>query len=245
MRNIKLTIEYDGTAYHGWQVQPNLNTIQGTLQEKIGVIAGESVLLIGAGRTDAGVHALGQVANFRTESRRPLEAFRKGVNSLLPPDIAVRGVEEVSLDFHSRLDAKGKVYEYRILNSPVCSPIRRRFSWHVPQRLDLSRMEEAGRVLLGTHDFTSFRSAGSDNLNPLRTLTGLEILKDADGVISIRIRADGFLKQMARNIVGTLVEVGRGARDPEDLEEILRMRDRRRAGIAAPPRGLFLVEVEY
>lgn len=245
MRNIKLTIEYDGTGYHGWQIQPNLDTIQGILEEQIGVVTGERISLIASGRTDAGVHALGQVANFRTESRIPLHAIKQGVNSLVPDDIAIREVEEVADDFHARFSAKSKLYEYRILNSPVLSPIERNFSWHVSRRLDLGKMRKAAKVLLGTHDFSSFRSAQSDNLNPVRTLMSLEIRKRGNHIISVRTRANAFLKQMARNIVGTLVDVGRGRIDPQGLGDILSARDRTRAGMAAPPHGLFLVEVTY
>ncbi len=245
MRNIKLTIEYDGTGYHGWQVQPNLYTIQGILQERIGVITGERISLIASGRTDAGVHAFGQVANFRTESRISPDAIRQGLNSLIPDDIAIREVEEVGDDFHARFSAKSKLYEYHILNSPVPSPMERNFSWYVSRRLGLGKMRKAAQMLLGTHDFSSFRSAQSDNLNPVRTLMNLEIRSRRNHMITIRMRANAFLKQMARNIVGTLVDVGRGRIDPEDLGEILEARDRARAGMAAPPHGLFLVEVEY
>jgi len=245
MRNIKLTIEYDGTGYHGWQIQPNYPTIQGVLQEKIGVITGERISLIASGRTDAGVHALGQVANFRTDRRISLCAIKRGVNSLLPDDIAIRRAEAVSDDFHARFSAKSKLYEYRIFSSLVPSPIERKFSWHVSRRLDLKGMRKAAQMLLGTHDFSSFRSAHSDNLNPVRTLMALEIRERRNHMISIRMRADAFLKQMVRNVVGTLVDVGRGKMDPENLGEILDARDRTKAGMAAPPCGLFLIEVEY
>jgi tRNA pseudouridine38-40 synthase len=245
MRNIKLTIEYDGTGYHGWQIQPNYPTIQGILQERVGVITGERISLIASGRTDAGVHAFGQVANFRTESRISAESLKRGVNSLIPDDMAIREVEEVSDEFHARFSAKSKLYEYRILNRLVPSPLERNFSWHVSRRLELDRMRKAAEMLLGTHDFSSFRSAHSDNLNPVRTLMIMEIRKARNHMISVRMRANAFLKQMARNIVGTLVDVGKKRIDPEGLREILNARDRTRAGMAAPPHGLFLVEVEY
>lgn len=245
MRNIKLTIEYDGTHYHGWQIQQNALTIQRVLQEKIGIITEERISLIGSGRTDAGVHALGQVANFRTESRISLAALQRGMNSLLPDDIAVRETEEVDGDFHARFSARSKLYEYRILNSPLRSAMERSFSWHVSRRLDLRKMREAGHLLVGTHDFSSFRSAQSDNLNPVRTLMTFEIRRRMNRMICIRMRADAFLKQMVRNIVGCLVDVGRGRLDPEGLRRILEAKDRTKAGMAAPPQGLFLVEVEY
>jgi tRNA pseudouridine38-40 synthase len=245
MRNIKLTVEYDGTRYHGWQIQPDLKSIQGVLQEHIGAITGERISLVASGRTDAGVHALGQVANFKTESRLPLEAIRGGVNSLMPRDISIRTAEEVEDGFHARFSAKNKIYEYRILNTPVRSPIQRHFSWHIPRRLAVGRMRKAAEPLVGTHDFSSFRSAHSDNLNPIRTLISLEVRRKRDHFVIIRIRANAFLKQMARNIVGTLVEVGRGRIEPEKTGEILQARDRTRAGMAAPPQGLFLIEVDY
>lgn len=245
MRNIKLTLEYDGTCYHGWQIQPNSRTIQGVLEEKIGVITGQRISLIASGRTDAGVHALGQVANFKTESSIPLEAIKRGVNSLLPDDIAIKRVDTVSDDFHARFSAKSKLYEYRIFNNPVLSPIERNFSWHILQRLDLSKMQKAAEALLGTHDFSSFRSAQTDNLNPVRSMMAVEIKKKKNHIVSLRMRANAFLKQMARNIVGTLVDVGRGKIEPEEFRGILEARDRTKAGMAAPPNGLFLVEVEY
>ena len=245
MRNIKLTIAYDGTAYHGWQIQENARTIQGVLQEKIGVITEERISLIGSGRTDAGVHALGQVANFRTESRLPLDALKRGTNSLTPDDIVIRHIEEVGGEFHARYGARSKLYEYRILNSLVPSPMERNFSWHIAHSLDLGTMRRAAGALLGTHDFSSFRSAKSDNLNPVRTLMTLDIEKKDDHMIVIRVRSNGFLKQMVRNIVGSLVDVGRGRITPDDFEAIRDARDRTKAGMAAPPHGLFLVEVEY
>ncbi|NIQ37346.1 MAG: tRNA pseudouridine(38-40) synthase TruA [Proteobacteria bacterium] len=245
MRNIKLTLEYDGTGYHGWQIQPNSSTIQGVLEEKIGIITGQRITLIASGRTDAGVHALGQVANFRTESSIPLEALKRGVNSLLPDDIAIKRVDTVSDDFHARFSAKSKLYEYRIFNNPVLSPMERNFSWHISQRLDLSKMQKAAEALLGTHDFSSFRSAQTDNLNPVRSMMAVEIKKKKNHIVSFRLRANAFLKQMVRNIVGTLVDVGRGKIEPGEFRGILEARDRTKAGMTAPPNGLFLVEVEY
>jgi tRNA pseudouridine38-40 synthase len=245
MKNIKLTIEYDGTGYHGWQIQPNRRTIQGVLQERIETMTKEPISLIASGRTDAGVHALGQVANFRTESRIPLDAIKRGLNSLLPDDIAIQRVEAVRDNFHARFSARSKLYEYRVLNSLVPSPIQRNFSWHVSRRLDLEAMRRTAQMLLGTHDFSSFRSAHTDNLNPVRTLMKMEIQKKRHHMIAIRLRADAFLKQMVRNIVGTLVDIGRGKIDPEAMEAILHARNRPSAGMTAPPWGLFLVEVEY
>jgi tRNA pseudouridine38-40 synthase len=245
MRNIKLTIEYDGTAYHGWQIQSNARTIQGVLQEKISVMTGERISLIGAGRTDAGVHALGQVANFKTECRLSLGVIAHGLNSLIPDDITIREVEEVEGDFHARFSAKSKLYEYRILNRRIPSPFQRDFVWHLSGRLDAEDMRRAARCLVGTHDFSSFRAAQSDNVNPVRTVMALEIKRGRDHRIIVRMRANAFLKQMVRNVVGTLVDVGKGRLSAEGLRGILEARDRTQAGMTAPPQGLFLIEVEY
>jgi len=245
VRNIKLTIEYDGTGYHGWQIQPNCKTIQAILEEKIGVVTGEKVSLVASGRTDAGVHALGQVANFRTSSRIPTEDMGRAVNSLIPGDIAIREVEEISEDFHARFSAKSKLYEYRILNRPVPSPMERNFSWHISRKLELNKMRQAAEVLLGKHDFSSFRSAHSDNFNPVRTLMIVEIRRRRNRIVTIRMRANAFLKQMARNIVGTLVSVGKNKINPEDLKAILEARDRTAAGRLAPPQGLCLMWIKY
>lgn len=244
MRNIKLLIEYDGTDYHGWQVQPNGRTVQEVLEEKIGIMTRQRVRLIGSGRTDAGVHALGQVANFKTSSAIPPEGFRAGLNSLLPPDIVILEASEAEEAFHAQYWARRKTYRYRILTRQAPSAIHRNFSWHLPRPLDLAAMRRAAEILLGRHDFTSFRGADTDTLNPER-----KVFRAAWGTkedfLHFTIEADGFLKHMVRNIVGTLVDVGQGKSDPEAFRKILAGRDRRRAGITAPPQGLFLLEVAY
>ena len=244
MRSIKLTIEYDGTGYHGWQVQPNVGTVQGVIEGKLAQITGERVRLIASSRTDTGVHALGQVANFKTRSSLDVRSFLKALNSLLPEDIRVRDVEEVDEDFHARFSAKRKVYEYRILNGEVPSPLYRHFAWFVPGRLDVTRMRKAAMKLVGRHDFSSFCSAGSMHKTLVREIYGIHVGRRR-GLVVIRIEANAFLKQMVRNIVGTLVEVGRGKLSPPQFGAVLEARDRRKAGIAAPAKGLFLVEINY
>jgi tRNA pseudouridine38-40 synthase len=244
MRNIKLTIEYDGTGYHGWQVQPNVRTIQGVLEGKLEQITGERVRLIASSRTDAGVHALGQVANFKTHSSLDARSFLRALNSLLPEDIRVKEVEGVDESFHARFRAKGKIYEYRIFNGELPTPFYRHFSWFVPGKLDLTRMREAAMKLVGRHDFSSFCSSGSDHATPIREIYGIKVERRGE-LIVIWIEANAFLKQMIRNIVGTLVDVGKRKLTPSQFGRIFEARDRRRASIAAPARGLFLVRVNY
>jgi tRNA pseudouridine38-40 synthase len=244
MRTLKLVLEYDGSNYCGWQAQSDAPTIQGVLEQALAKILGERVRVSGAGRTDAQVHALGQVASFRSASHLPVEALHRGLNSLLPRDVAIREVQDAPADFHARFSALGKVYAYRILNRPVRSPLRLRYVWHVPQPLDLLTMAVAASYLRGTHDFASFQAAGSGVKTTERTLTELTVTRDGEEVV-VRITAKGFLRHMVRNIVGTLVEVGRGARPPTDVKQILEACDRRLAGVTAPPQGLYLVEVLY
>ena len=244
MRNIKLTIEYDGAGYHGWQIQPNVVTIQETIEGKLAQITGEPARLVASGRTDTGVHALGQVAHFKTHSSLDVLSFLRGLNSLLPEDIRVKDVEEVDEAFHARFSAKGKVYEYRIFNGELPSPFRRHFSWFVPGKLDLASMREAAMKLRGRHDFSSFCSAGSDHSSPIREIYSIDV-GIRGNLIIIEVEANAFLKQMVRNIVGTLIEVGRRKLTPSQFGGILEARDRRRAGLTAPAQGLFLVRVNY
>ncbi len=245
MRTIKLTIEYDGTDYLGWQVQPTGATIQGIIEEKLSRITGETLRLVGSGRTDAGVHALGQVAHFKTKSRLDVQAIQRALNSLLPSDIAVQKVEETDESFHARKSAKGKVYQYWILNRPLRSVFDRGTAWHVPQTLNLTEMKRATRSLLGEHDFSAFQSVGSPKRTAIRRVTRAEWKRGRDGLLRFEIEANGFLKQMVRALVGTLVEVGRGKIAPKDFQRILDSRDRKNAGPTAPPHGLFLKEVKY
>jgi tRNA pseudouridine38-40 synthase len=244
MRTLKLVLEYDGFDYCGWQVQPAVPTIQGALEHALGQVLGEDVRVHGAGRTDAKVHAWGQVASFQCLSQIPVGALQRALNSTLPKDVAIQAVQETPDGFHARFSARGKMYAYRILNRPVRSPMRLRYVWYVPQPLNVPAMMLAGAVLQGTHDFAAFQASGSDVHTTVRTLTELDIHREGDEVI-LRCAANGFLRHMVRNIVGTLVEVGRGARHPADVERILEAQDRRLAGITAPPQGLCLVQVLY
>ena len=245
MRNIRLLIEYDGTNYQGWQVQPKGPTIQGILEEKIGLLTGERVHLIGSGRTDSGVHALVQVANFRTQSKMDAGSIQKALNSLLPLDIVIRKVEEIDEGFNSRKNSRSKVYEYRILNRELRSTFHRGYVWHIPQKLNLIEMEKATQGLIGEHDFSSFRSVGSPTRTTIRRVIRAEWKKGSDGLILFEIEANGFLKQMVRAIVGTLIEVGRGKISAKELQKILESQDRKKAGPTAPAQGLFLKEVKY
>lgn len=245
MRNIKLTIEYDGTNYQGWQVQPKGQTIQGMIEEKLALLMGETIHLIGSGRTDAGVHAFNQIAHFKTQNRMNVRSIQKALNSLLPPDIVIKGVEEVEEGFHARKQSKSKVYEYRILNQDLRSAFHRGYVWHIPQKLNLREMKKATQSLIGEHDFSSFRSVGSPTRTPVRKIIRAEWKRSRDGLIRFEIEANGFLKQMVRAIVGTLIEVGKGKIDAEDFRRILDSRDRKKAGPTAPGHGLFLKEVKY
>ena len=243
--NIALTLEYDGTDYFGWQVQSQEPTIQGVLQKAIEKLTGERVHLAASGRTDSGVHALGQVANFKTETDlRPNEILR-ALNSLLPRDIAVKRAEAMADNFHAQYSARLKSYKYVVLNRHVPSPLLRRFSWHVRYPLKIPPMQEAALYLVGTHDFSAFRRAeGDGERNSTRTVSQLTVEQTGD-TVEIRITADGFLRFMVRNIAGALVEVGKGKMKPLRVKEILDGKDRKKAPPTAPARGLFLVEVQY
>ncbi|MCX7599990.1 MAG: tRNA pseudouridine(38-40) synthase TruA [Armatimonadetes bacterium] len=243
-RHIRLDVQYDGTNYAGFCIQPGVPTIQGEMETALGKLLGEPVHLVAASRTDAGVHALGQVVAFFTERRVPVGRFPQALNDLLPRDIAVVAAAEVPEDFHPRFDAIGKLYTYRILNRPVRSPIICRYAWHVSEPLDLRAMRRAAEALVGEKDFAAFCAAGGAARTTVRNLYRLDLDTNAD-VIELRLGADGFLYMMARIIVGTLVEVGLGRRHPAEMDEILASRDRRRAGKTAPPEGLCLVRVDY
>ncbi len=245
MRNIKLVIEYKGTHYLGWQVQPKGPTVQGVIEEKLALITGEAVYLIGSGRTDSGVHAFGQVANFKTKNQLNVHSIQRALNSLLPPDIVIQRAEEVEEGFHARKQSKSKVYEYRILNRNLRSAFHHKYAWHLPQNLDLEEMREAARILIGEHDFSSFRSVGSPTRTAIRRVIRAEWKKGREGLIRFEIEANGFLKQMVRALVGTLVEVGKGKIDSEEFHKILESKDRKMAGPTAPAHGLFLKEVKY
>ncbi len=245
MRNIKLLIEYDGTNYLGWQVQPGGPTIQGMLEEKLLRLTGERIRLTGSGRTDSGVHALGQVAHFRTQSQMDIRTIQRALNSLLPPDIVIRKVEEADEGFHARKHSESKVYEYRILNRNLRSAFRRGYVWHIPQKLNLTEMKKATQSLIGEHDFSAFRTVGSPTRTAIRRVIRAQWKRGRDGLIRFEIEANGFLKQMVRSIVGTLVEIGRGKMNTADFRKILNSKDRSNAGPTAPAQGLFLKEVKY
>ena len=242
--HFKLKLAYDGTAYHGWQKQPHLRTVQGVLEEVLIRLTRNPGKLIASGRTDAGVHALEQVASLSAETRLSSDDLLRAMNSLLPPDVVIREVSQVAEDFHARFSTKSKVYLYRIWGHRLPSPFYRRYSWHIPFPLDLAAMREGAGYLLGAHDFSAFRAAEGKDRNPQRTLLQLELVSEGD-LLKFLVEADGFLHHMVRNIVGTLVEVGRGKIRPHRVKAILESMDRRQAGPTAPPQGLFLYQVNY
>ena len=243
IRNIKLVIHYDGTNYHGWASQPETATVQGTIEEVIEKLTGQPVKVYGSSRTDAGVHALGQVANFRINSPVPTENFSNALNNLLPQDITIADVCEMPDDFDAISDTIEKRYDYLINTTPIC-PVLARNQWHRPGMLDIGKMHQAAQKLVGKKDFKSFASAADQRESSVRTITLCQVEQEGD-VIRISVAADGFLYNMVRNIVGTLVEVGRGAQPESWPAEALRAADRAAAGPTAPPQGLFLVRVDY
>ncbi|MDI3312315.1 MAG: tRNA pseudouridine(38-40) synthase TruA [Thermoanaerobacterium sp.] len=244
MRNIVLVIEYDGTNYHGWQIQKNALTIQEVITKAIKKITLEDVNLIGSSRTDAGVHALNQVANFTSNCNIPASKIPNALNSLLPKDIVIKDAYDADMDFHSRYSAKGKRYKYIIYNRKFNSPIYRNYSWHISNELDLDRMTESLMYLKGTHDFSAFKASGSSVKDSVRTVRDI-LLKKNDFNVEFEIEADGFLYNMVRIIVGTIVDVGLGKINPIDVKEILDSKNRCMAGKTAPPQGLFLTKIYY
>lgn len=244
MRNIKLTIEYDGINYHGWQSQSNSVAIQDVVQKAIRKLTNEENILTGASRTDVQVHAYGQVANFVTESTIPPDRFAYALNSVLPGDITIKNSEEQNIDFHSRYDSKGKMYQYLIYNSEHPSAILRNRAYHISSYLDVDQMRMAATLFLGKHDFSAFRSTGSSVKSSKRTIKSVSLTRE-DEIISFEISGDGFLYNMVRIIVGTLVEVGLGKRTVNSVMEAIDSGDRTKAGKTAPPYGLYLVEVYY
>jgi tRNA pseudouridine38-40 synthase len=250
MRTIKLTLAYDGTAYAGWQVQPGKKTVQGALEAALAKITGRPVRTLASGRTDAGVHALGQVVGFQTDTHLAGDVLLRALNAELPDDVAALDVADVPEGFHPIGDAVGKRYRYVIQDGPTPDVFRRAYCWHYRRRLDDEAMHQAAQSLLGTHDFSSFESAGAPRVNSVRTVRDISVRREgrAGGArdwIVIEVEADGFLYNMVRAIVGTLVEVGRGARDAAWVKNVLAAADRAAAGPTAPPHGLFLVGVEY
>ncbi len=244
MKRIKLTIAYDGTNYCGWQIQPNGITVEEVLNKALKKLTGEDILVIGASRTDSGVHALGNVAVFDTETTIPADRIAMALNQRLPEDIVITKSEEVPLDFHPRYCNCSKTYEYHIINTRIPDPTRRLTNYFVSYELNPDNMRKAASYLVGEHDFASFCNVRTDVENTVRTITALDILQDGDE-ITIRITGNGFLYNMVRIIVGTLIRVGRGFYEPEKVKEILEAKDRKAAGVTAPAHGLMLVEIRY
>jgi tRNA pseudouridine38-40 synthase len=244
MRRIKLTISYDGTNYCGWQIQPNGVTIEEVLNNAISKLTGENILVIGASRTDSGVHAMGNVAVFDTETTIPAEKIAVALNQRLPEDIVITKSEEVALDFHPRYCDCSKTYEYHIINTRTPIPTKRLTNYFVSYNLNLEHMRQAASYLVGEHDFVSFCNVRTDVENTVRTIYALDI-ENVGNEITIRITGNGFLYNMVRIIVGTLIRVGRGFYEPEKVKEILEAKDRKAAGVTAPAHGLMLVEIKY
>ncbi|MDH5173853.1 MAG: tRNA pseudouridine(38-40) synthase TruA [Elusimicrobiota bacterium] len=244
MRNIKLTIEYDGTDYFGWQIQKKKSTVQGEITKVLKKILEERVKLIGAARTDSGVHALGQVASFKTINER-LTSYRmiKALNSLLPSDIVIKEAKEVPVNFNARYDAKSKIYRYQILNQSFPSALGRRFSWYIPGPLDWGKIKEAGKYFVGKYDFSPFSVTGSSRKSKQCTVRDFKIRKEKNLYI-LQIEADYFLYKMVRRIVGALIEVGRGKIKPEYIMELLHGKGSKLRAQTAPPHGLFLIKVK-
>jgi len=247
-RFLKLTLAYDGTAFAGWQVQPNERTVQDVLETAIAKITGEQIRAVASGRTDAGVHALGQVVSLSTETSMEPEVLCRALNATTPFDLVVLDVCEAPDCFHAIRDATGKRYRYVILDGPLPDVFSRAYAWHIPQRLDDRAMSLAAQSLIGKHDFASFQASGSDRKTTVRTITDLTVQRRIESDFSkivIEVAADGFLYNMVRNIVGTLVEVGRGNKPCDWPGEVLAAKNRKLAGMTAPPHGLFLVKVDY
>lgn len=244
MRNIKLTIEYDGKCYNGWQKQPNKLNIQGEIERAIYNITKEEVDLIGSGRTDAGVHALGQVANFKTNSQISIEKIPLAINSQLKNSIVIKEAEEVDERFHSRYNAKHKTYRYIINNSKCGTAIYRNLEYSYPFKLDVEKMKQASKYFEGEHDFKAFKSSGTSSKNSVRTIYKAIVKQEGEKII-IELTGNGFLYNMVRIISGTLLDVGLGKIQAEEIPEIIESKDRQRAGKTLPAHGLYLVEVKY
>jgi tRNA pseudouridine38-40 synthase len=250
MRNLKLTLAYDGTDFSGWQVQPGTSTVQGTLASAIGRITGEKVLPQASGRTDAGVHALAQVVTFVTESSVPTENFRKALNDVLPASVRIFEVEEAAADFHARHSAKAKTYCYRIYRGAICPPFEARYVWHYPYPLDEEAISGAAALVGGEHDFTSFAAVDPERGREDATISNVRRIflsswKRGHDEFVYTVRGSGFLHHMVRNLVGTFILVGKGTAKPEDMARILQAKSRSAAGPTAPASGLYLVSVEY
>ena len=245
MRNIKLVIEYDGKDFNGWQKQPNKLNIQGSIEYAIKLVTGEDVDLNASGRTDAGVHAFGQVANFKTNSNIPTEKIPIALNTNLKRSIRIISAEEVDERFHSRLSCKKKTYRYVINNQEFSSAIYRNLETHIPQKLNIEKMKEAVKYFEGEHDFKAFKASGASSKSSVRTIYKAEVIEQPNNRIFIELTGNGFLYNMVRIIAGTLVDVGLGKIEPEDIEKIIESKDRQLAGKTLQPNGLYLLNVKY
>jgi tRNA pseudouridine38-40 synthase len=244
LKHIKIVVEYDGTDFHGFQRQSGDRTVQEELETAASQVLKEPTMILGAGRTDAGVHAREQVCVFCTTNRIPIDRVPLALNSVLPKDVGVKSAQEVSAEFHPRYDAVSRVYRYTIDNRRIPSVLLRRFAHHVRERLDVKAMQQAANVLVGTHDFSSFQASGSEMGGAVRNMHAIRVRREG-GIVTITLEANAFLYRMVRNVVGTLIPVGRGDITPEDVKRILDARDRAQAGPTAPPHGLCLVKVKY
>lgn len=244
MRNIKLTIEYDGKDFNGWQKQPNKLNIQGTIEQAIKSITGEDIELNASGRTDAGVHALGQVANFKTNSQIPIEKFAIAINSKLKKSIVIKKAEEVDERFHSRLNCKKKTYRYVINNSEEGTAIYRNLETHIPQKLNIEKMQEAVKYFEGEHDFKAFRASGTSSKSSVRTIYDAKVYQEGDRIF-IELTGNGFLYNMVRIMTGALIDVGHKKIAPEDIKIMLEEKDRTKAADTASAKGLYLYKVSY
>ena len=245
VRNFKIIIEYDGSNYCGWQRQNNDPTIQKAIEQALMKMTDQKISVIGSGRTDAGVHAYGQVANFKCDTQLEAGDFQGGLNSLTPEDIVISACERVPDEFHARFSAKSKIYQYRILNRPNPAAIMRQYAWHIRKALDLAAMRTALPHLIGSHDFKAFEGAGSPRAHTIRNVLSANLREESDNNLVFEIEANGFLRYMVRNIVGALVETGLGKISPLDVRHILESKDRTHAPATAPAQGLFLVKVNY
>lgn len=244
-RNIRMTIAYDGSAYHGFQRQtPPVVAVQNVLEEKLETVFGENIEVAASGRTDAGVHAYGQVVNFFTNCSIPTERIPMAMNSLLPEDVVVLDAQEADRDFSARHSAKSKIYIYRIFQSQLPDPFKRLYSWHIKRPLDEVKIQEAMDMLLGVHDFSAFRATGGAPMLPVREMYEVKCIHEGS-MLELKFHANGFLYHMARNIVGTLANVGLGRLTPQQFQEILDSKDRAKASATAPARGLYLYKVFY
>ncbi len=244
MKNVKLTILYDGTKFNGWQRQTNVKSIQGEIEKALGKTMKQEIKIHGSGRTDAGVHALGQVASFKADFTIPTDRIPIAINTILPPEIVIKSAEEINMDFHARYSARQKRYKYKIYNNEIRNPLYINYSYFVPYTIDVDKMIEATKFFIGEHDFRAFMSKGSNKEITLRTINSIDIYKEEDYII-LDFLGNGFLYNMVRIITGTLLDVNFGKKDIKDLRNIILSKERRCAGHKAPAQGLYLYEVKY